>query len=558
MPRMPPHAWLTARSGRRARRWSTCAGAWRCCRRAIRPVTEVIARAAEAYGVSVWTIYRALRELTRPKSVRRSDHGSTRAVPAAAMERYAEIVAALKIRTSNKKGRHLSTARAIRLLEEDGVETPEGLVRAPAGLLKRATVDRVLRASGLDHARVTRPIAAVRFQAKRSNELWQFDMSPSDLKQVEAPLWIEQGRGKPTLMLFSVVDDRSGVVYDEYRCVYGEDAESALRFLFNAMAPKPEAELPFQGIPATIYMDNGPVSRSKVFQSVMGSLGVRVLTHMPPSQAERRTPARSKGKVERPFRTIKEVHETLYHFHKPKDEAEANLWMRRALVTYNNGDHRSEPHSRIEDWLKHLPASGVRAMCSWERFCAFAREPERRGVAGDATVSVEGASYEVEPELAGETVTLWWGLFDQELFVEFEGKRFGPYQPSRGAIPLYRYRKYQKSRAEERLDKVVRLADQLGLPRAAVTGADRPLPSLPPGAASMQVRRTPFPEPAAERRIPDAAGSQARDLRPALAGRSAACPSPIARFIDALLAETLDRDTVAARVREHFKKAGRG
>jgi hypothetical protein len=71
----------------------------------------------------------------------------------------------------------------------------------------------------------------------------------------------------------------SGV--DKYLCVYGEDAESALRFLFNATAPKPEPELPFQGIPDTIYMDNGPVSRSKVFQSVMGSLGVRVLTHMP-------------------------------------------------------------------------------------------------------------------------------------------------------------------------------------------------------------------------------------------------------------------------------------
>src|SRR3546814_5499436 len=76
--------------------------------------------------------------------------------------------------------------------------------------------------------------AAVRFQARRSNELWHFDMSPSDLKQVEAPLWIEQGRGKPTLMLFSAVDDCSGVVYQEYRSVYGEDAESALRFLFNA------------------------------------------------------------------------------------------------------------------------------------------------------------------------------------------------------------------------------------------------------------------------------------------------------------------------------------
>lgn len=50
-------------------------------------------------------------------------------------------------------------------------------------------------------------------------------------------------------MLFSVVDDRSGVAYQEYRCVYGEDAESALRFLFNAMAPKARSDFPFQGRP---------------------------------------------------------------------------------------------------------------------------------------------------------------------------------------------------------------------------------------------------------------------------------------------------------------------
>jgi hypothetical protein len=35
-------------------------------------------------------------------------------------------------------------------------------------------------------------------------------------------------------------------------------------------------------------------------------------------------------------------------------------------------------------------------------------------------------------------------------------------------------------------------------------------------------------------------------------------PEPDRAFIDALLAETLDRETVVARVREHFKKAGRG
>jgi hypothetical protein len=35
---------------------------------------------------------------------------------------------------------------------------------------------------------------------------------------------------------------------------------------------------------------------------------------MPAGKDGRRTTARSKGKVERPFRTVKEVHETLYHY----------------------------------------------------------------------------------------------------------------------------------------------------------------------------------------------------------------------------------------------------
>ena len=46
-------------------------------------------------------------------------------------------------------------------------------------------------------------------------------MSPSDLKHIEKPDWIDHSKGVPSLMLFSVVDDRSGVGYQEYQCVYG-------------------------------------------------------------------------------------------------------------------------------------------------------------------------------------------------------------------------------------------------------------------------------------------------------------------------------------------------
>lgn len=87
-------------------------------------------------------------------------------------------------------------------------------------------------------------------------------MSPSDLKHIDVPEWIDPEKGEPTLMLFSVVDDRSGVAYQEYHCIYGEVARSALRFLYGAMAPKPDPELPLQVRPKMLYLDNGPVPKA--------------------------------------------------------------------------------------------------------------------------------------------------------------------------------------------------------------------------------------------------------------------------------------------------------
>ena len=73
-----------------------------------------------------------------------------------------------------------------------------------------------------------------------------------------------------------------------------------------------------------LYMDNGPIAKSRIFQRVMHYLNVEVQTHLPAGKDGRRVTARSKGKVERPFRTVKEMHETLYHFHEPATEEEAN------------------------------------------------------------------------------------------------------------------------------------------------------------------------------------------------------------------------------------------
>jgi len=510
---------------------------------------------AQLYAISRATLYRLLRDNRRPKEAYRADRGRPRILAADEIERLCAVVAAMKIKTTNRKGRHLSTVRVLELLEKHGVDTPDGFVKLDKGRITASTLNRHLSRLGYDHQRMIREPPAVRFQAEHSNALWHFDMSPSDLKQLKTPPWIDPDRqGAPILMLFSVVDDRSGVAYQEYRCVYGEEVEAALKFLFNAMAPKANEGDPFQGIPSTLHLDNGPVAKSAVFKRVMESLGVAVIPHMPAGSDGRRTTARAKGKVERPFRTVKEAHETLYHFHQPESEDEANQWLARYIDTYNAKDHRSEPHSRIDDWLAHLPAEGFRQMCAWERFCAFAREPERRLVGIDCRLTVAGVAYEVDPELAGETVVVWWGLFDQELWVEHGEERFGPFHPIGGPIPLHRYRKHRKSRREMRADHVAALADRLVLPRAAVSGEDGVLEIRTAAAIPMQPFRDPdpfheltFADPLAARR------AIADEIRLPLAKLS----EEDRAFVDALLARTLARPEVLAAVREHFPPGSR-
>jgi len=157
-----------------------------------------VAAVAQVYGVSSTTVYRALQAFPKPRAAHRTDRGTPRVLPKAELERYCELIAALKLRTTNKQGRHLSTPRAIELLEQYGVETSQGLIRAPQGVLHKTTVNVYLRQWHLDHPRLTRQPPAVRFEAEHSNDCWQCDMSPSDLKHLETPSWIDPRKGEPT------------------------------------------------------------------------------------------------------------------------------------------------------------------------------------------------------------------------------------------------------------------------------------------------------------------------------------------------------------------------
>lgn len=221
------------------------------------------------------------------------------------------------------------------------------------------------------------------------------------------------------------------------------------------------------------------------------------------------------------------------------------------LLSYNQQKHRAEDHSRIDDWLDNLPPEGFREMCTWERFSTFAREPERRKVGIDARVSIDGTAYEVDPSLAGETVMLLWGLFDTDLYVEHQDQHFGPFHPISGPIPLHRYRKFKKSKADERADRIELLAAELNLPRTALSG--EPGIVLIAADSAREIPRQPFDLTP----VQDVCYPSITAAKLAIADELA---KPLAKlleqdllFINTLLAETLERSVVLTQVRDYFR-----
>lgn len=434
---------------------------------------KLIERTAFMFNCCKQTVYSQLSRIEKLHKVIRKDHGHTRYCEETDFKRWVEIVAAIKLATLNKKGRHLSTSKAISLAEE-GFYLEARFEQIPKGVLTRSSCDRWMRSLGINIQGTLRQLPCIRFEAKESNECWQFDISISDAYYLDEQKALPEKNhsGYPHLALFSVVDDYSRVNYQEYHLVYGEEIEAGLLFLFRAFSPKSDATFPFQGIPKIIYMDNGPLAKSRVVRRVLEEkLGIEIKVHQTPEQAtQRRTSARAKGKVERCFRVIKESFETLFHFHKPQTVTEANLWLFTHLLHYNCQKHPSKESSRLETWVSGLPVNGFRQMCSWETYCTFAREPEFRTVALDGSISLDNQSYQVTAELIGERVEVWKGVFDKGIYVQDkEGILHGPFEIQTGTIELGTYRRWRKTERDKRIEKIEQMASDISIPREALT-----------------------------------------------------------------------------------------
>ena len=188
-------------------------------------------------------------------------------------------------------------------------------------------------------------------------------------------------------------------------------------------------------------------------------------------------------------------------------------------------------------------------MCNWERFCTFARSPERRKVGIDARVTVEGVAYEVEPDLAGETVVLWWGLFDNELYVEHKEHRYGPFLPVDGPIPLHRYRSFKKTRTQKRADRIESLAKQLSLSKAARSRFLLPNETTD----TVELKMQPFVDPNPFQELTFSTVIAAKlAIAEYLARPLAKLTSEQMAYIDSVCTGTLNKQEVIKQVRDFF------
>ncbi len=219
-----------------------------------------------------------------------------------------------------------------------------------------------------------------RFEFDAAGELWMSDV-------MHGPKIRERDRLRRTYLI-AFLDDATRLIPHAAFTL----SEGTVAFL-----PVLEQALRKRGVPKRLYVDNGAAFRSRHLALVCAKLGI-ALIHAKPYSPQ------GKGKMERWFRTTRMQL-------MPMLDAAAPLTleaMNRALSAWVEGEYHHAPHRGLG---KETPAD------RWARLSADVKMPDadvgacflyeqKRKVARDRTVTLDGVAFEVDVALVGHTVTL--------------------------------------------------------------------------------------------------------------------------------------------------------
>lgn len=329
--------------------------------------------------VSVTTLRRYLKtyrehgfEALRPGP--RADAGAPRAFPPEVLDQAIALREEQPARTTQTIVDILQRDERLSLPRSVNVHT------LTTHLRRRGKTRRVLAQPGKAYRR---------FERDHVNALWQGDaMVGPWLPDPYAP-----GKKRRT-HLFCFIDDHSRLV------PYAE-------FFFDEALPRLERVLKVallrRGVPLAVYVDNGQVYSSTQFNAACATLGIQRLQAAPYSPE-------AKGKQERFFETLRtqflpEVEAS--HLTTLTDLNESLwAWLECVYHQHIHSQTQQTPLARFTaglDQVRHADPETVRRAFLWR---------EKRKIRRDATLSLQGNRYQVDPPLAGRTLELRFDPFD--------------------------------------------------------------------------------------------------------------------------------------------------
>lgn len=246
------------------------------------------------------------------------------------------------------------------------------------GTVSVSTVRRLLRHADLPRGSNNRAQRRrLRWTSPRPGYLWHADVCHIFAYGVDGI--------RRHYCVHGILDDHSrALVALEVRAT--ETERDLLEVLASALLRHPA--------PAVFFVDNGSCYRGNVLSTACQRLGIR-LVHAKPYDPEAR------GKMERLWRTMRQ--QCTDHLGPVREDAEVSKAVHAWMDAYHRRPHGGlmgkQPLKVYREGIQgrpHSPAELARAL----------EITAKRRVAKDATLSVDGALYEVGGHLAGKTLTV--------------------------------------------------------------------------------------------------------------------------------------------------------
>jgi putative transposase len=312
----------------------------------------------------------------------RCDRGQSRVVPPP----LAELIERLKRENPHRTG--MTLLRELALVS--GTDS---------AAISAATLYRFLKQRGLTTRQLLAAPAHKKFEAERSNQIWQSDM-------LFGPYVQRCGGGRMQAFLYAVLDDASRLVpHAQFYPHQGLDA--FLDCLRQAVAAR--------GLCTRLYVDNAKVYRSSQLARIAASIGI-LITHTPPYQPQGR------GKIERFFRSLRQ--QFLANLDPQRtlsfEELNQRLWVWIEQV-YHRCEHSGLGTTPLLRWQRDIeqvrqlpPATDLRRLFFYRL---------NRVVRRDSTFMLRGRFYEVPPQFAGQTIEVRFDPLDlSQVEIYFAGE----------------------------------------------------------------------------------------------------------------------------------------